>query len=1281
MKKQLKSVLSIGLGLTLTIAGAQNLSEGFEGSVFPPEDWTVINGGDNNTWFQHTSSSTAHSGSASARINYSSTAHDDWLITPKLTISSATDSIHFWSKNHSSSFLDEFRVKVSTETNQQTDFTYILDTLATPGTSWEKFSYDLSAFNGQDIYVAVEAISTNEFYLYVDDFSGPALFVPSCAKTDSIELINVTATSGEFTWPVVSNAQDYLVRVYEEGSTPMNGTPVFSGTTSTNTISATGLTSNTAYTVFVNTICSATDTSDARYKDFTTLCDFYPALNETFENLNGEDLPGCWSVINNATTVYATVKAVTYGSPANGSYHARLFCSSDVNAEQYLITPPLTDLDNGTHRIRFTSKNGGSGEKLVIGTMSDASDVNSFTFIDTVEITSSEEEYIYDFTQVISDNYIAFHHVPNSTSDRIYLDNIVWEEIPSCLSSTMFNSSNVTSNSVDLNWNNPSMASDFAIEYGESGFTLGTGTVLSITDTFTTVSTLLPATSYDFYVKTVCSASDSSVYSNVISIQTLCVPVNEVIESFESISGTELPICWSKIVNSTSTYAYVQSTSTGTPADGSRQISFYNSTSTSSDLILVAPELNTLSNKRLKFYSRGNSGDYIKVGSMTDPTDASTFTVIDSFSLTTSQQEFEVILNGTYVGNSLAFKADFADTYDYMYVDHVRLTELPSCIEPSHLIASVISETEINLSWTANNGETQWLVEYGNTGFTPGNGQVELATTNPFTIDGLTFGDTLDVYVRGLCSSTDTSAYSVVLEEFILECAPESNTYQEDFTSFLPECWSIAKGMLTTNTQLTSDAGTSTMSWKADGYLNNGSTGAAKMNIYGGTANHWLISNSIELMPNHTRVLKFDAGLTDFGNSNAPDNGNFGNDDRFVVVISTDNGLTWSSDNILLTLDTSNAPSHLGQSYTLDLSAYSGFVKIGFYGESTVGNEDNDFFIDNFEIADAPTVLMNDIAGVSVVTNAEYCANEFIIPTVTVENTGEVQITEFDVEITLAGAQSLTFNENFTTTVDVGSQETVTLATIPALPAGSYTTTVVVTIADDSISTNNTVNTTFTVIAPETLTINNDVVICAGESIVLNASGSAQMEWSNGLTNGSSVTPTSTTTYTCTATSPEGCVVTESFTVTVEELNDPVIEFNSGVLSTVDSYATYQWSFNGTVVGQTEEITPTDNGLYTVVVTSNNGCTAEGEFVVQGLSTNAYQIEIASVYPNPTTGIVNLTGVKSEVEVNILNSYGQLVDKLTSTNGQINLAHLPKGLYVLKYTQNKQQHIAKVNKR
>ena len=83
--------------------------------------------------------------------------------------------------------------------------------------------------------------------------------------------------------------------------------------------------------------------------------------------------------------------------------------------------------------------------------------------------------------------------------------------------------------------------------------------------------------------------------------------------------------------------------------------------------------------------------------------------------------------------------------------------------------------------------------------------------------------------------------------------------------------------------------------WLNDGFGNVGSDGSARINIYGSAINDWMITPPIDLGTDDYR-LEFDLALTD---NNSTDPIALSIDEKFVVVISTDNGATWSSTNVL----------------------------------------------------------------------------------------------------------------------------------------------------------------------------------------------------------------------------------------------------------------------------------------------------------------------------------------------------------------------------------------------
>jgi len=161
-----------------------------------------------------------------------------------------------------------------------------------------------------------------------------------------------------------------------------------------------------------------------------------------------------------------------------------------------------------------------------------------------------------------------------------------------------------------------------------------------------------------------------------------------------------------------------------------------------------------------------------------------------------------------------------------------------------------------------------------------------------------------------------------------------------------------------TNTTFTN---ITTSGWTGNNFGNTGTDNAARMNIYSTGRDEWIISPSINLGSTINRhiIVEFDVALTDFANSSA---GIFGDDDTLALVISRDNGITWNTANIIALFDTGNAPSNTGDHIVIDLPNETGVVKFGFYAASSINNEDNDVFIDNFKVYDTTYVGVEEIS-------------------------------------------------------------------------------------------------------------------------------------------------------------------------------------------------------------------------------------------------------------------------------------------------------------------------------
>ena len=93
-------------------------------------------------------------------------------------------------------------------------------------------------------------------------------------------------------------------------------------------------------------------------------------------------------------------------------------------------------------------------------------------------------------------------------------------------------------------------------------------------------------------------------------------------------------------------------------------------------------------------------------------------------------------------------------------LDDIQVVEAPTCPQPSNLTLDNADNTTATFSWFENGTATEWTLEYGPVGFTPGTGTSMLTTNNPETITGLTPDTFYEAYVRAACTPGDTSFYT-----------------------------------------------------------------------------------------------------------------------------------------------------------------------------------------------------------------------------------------------------------------------------------------------------------------------------------------------------------------------------------------------------------------------------------------------------------------------------------------------------------------------------------------
>ncbi len=151
------------------------LNEGFENPPFPPTGWQAVqNDAGAQNWRDTTVN--VHGGSRTAHVRYeTSVQNDDWLITKLVAVPTIAPELSFWYRAQSTSFVDSFEVWVNVQADGSTpaDFltkgTRIYNNTNNNFTTYQYQSNNMSAYTGQNIYIAWRYKGNDQFRLYLDD--------------------------------------------------------------------------------------------------------------------------------------------------------------------------------------------------------------------------------------------------------------------------------------------------------------------------------------------------------------------------------------------------------------------------------------------------------------------------------------------------------------------------------------------------------------------------------------------------------------------------------------------------------------------------------------------------------------------------------------------------------------------------------------------------------------------------------------------------------------------------------------------------------------------------------------------------------------------------------------------------------------------------------------------------------------------------------------------------------------------------------------------------------
>ena len=754
-----------------------------------PSCWSRYNTGTSYTGLPTVYASAAHSGSNSMYFyTYSSTAYSDQIaILPEIdtiAIPINTLQLSLFMRSYSTSYPFNVQVGVMSDPNDVNTF-QLVQTLTVSGTSYveQEAYFDNFTGNGNFIALKVAQPTSNYNYGYIDDIVLSA--IPSCSPISELNVSNIAGSSALISWSnghfgTVSN---YTLEYSEAGQE--NWVTVSNNITTTSYMLS-GLEPQTQYDVRVIVNCEDGEESDGVVETFYTRC-----------------LAGGEMAIGNGTTTSTYLPSYSF---YKHSYTQQIFTAAEMGGASN-ITSVSFDMANLSQQRHYTIYMMHTTESAVNAWIPAANAQlvfngdhvfqtgwNTFDFntpfayngVDNLLliVLDDNDSYVSGnswYTHASTTNCARYIYtdsapysistVPSSTGTALSVNNNVifggnCDTTATCFAPNVY-VTNITTTTADVNWVPGYNESDWEMEYTVYGDTTNWTPIASPANGTITLDPLTANTHYTVRMRSDCGGGDVSAWT-FVDFRTECGQVTiPFADNFNNYgSGTNaFPDCWSKhnTYSTTTPYPYISTVNNSGTTGGS--LYFYASATTYS--LAVTPEFNTdVNTLEVSFYLRaGSVSNGMIVGVMTNPENYDSFVPVDTiFCTATSTFEYaEVDLdNYTGTGKFIAFKTYMLST-GALYLDDINIDLIPSCKRPSNVTVSNVDMTSAVVAWTERGNATAWEIEYGPVGFTPGNnaGTTVQASTNPFTLTGLTAGTQYDVYVRANCGGSDISDVSL----------------------------------------------------------------------------------------------------------------------------------------------------------------------------------------------------------------------------------------------------------------------------------------------------------------------------------------------------------------------------------------------------------------------------------------------------------------------------------------------------------------------------------------
>ncbi len=513
--------------LCLTKTEAQ-FFEDFNSGI--PDNWMVldIDGGD-----EWQSTQQGWGGGNGLILFTDSNTDEDYLITPQFTVTAGVServAFHVLSVNS----LQNFDIRLSTSGTLINDFSVILASETDPQaefSNYTQYEYDLSAYAGQSIYLAIVSTGPGTGWLRFDEFSNDSF---DCPSPYALSGSSTSLTESILTWRNVSGQSDWTVEYGEAGFELGNGTVITEdSTTGVGFVEVADLMAGTAYDYYVQSNCGSQESQWIGPYTITQ-----PLLGESVAFPIPIDLSSQNCSATPTITFDYNASFPFYAIPNNTNVYLNFSCDPQATVQKTGVWTRFISPANGAIKITTTDPN----DNFVIHSLNCNSQGICFR---------NEEVFCYrNPTNMLPQSVINLE--PNTAySLAIWRSGFqpdpevseVCIEPLNCVFPLDLDVNITSVTEAEISWN-PYDSSQMAWEYvvQEEGMGQPTGSGISTIETSITVAGTENVT-YEFYVRTDCGGGVFSDWAGPFEWLQSTIPQNNDCQNAEVLTELTSEAC------------------------------------------------------------------------------------------------------------------------------------------------------------------------------------------------------------------------------------------------------------------------------------------------------------------------------------------------------------------------------------------------------------------------------------------------------------------------------------------------------------------------------------------------------------------------------------------------------------------------------------------------------------------------------------------------------------------------------------------------------------------